>query len=216
MKTWKDYPVIKVENGYNIAFLLDDKYISEYNVINNDEMGRYNFNEVEAFYNKLTDEQVYDTNGELVSQKQVLIIPKPTIEEFKQIKLDEINAWTKSKITGGFVCYCYNNEPVLYDTDEETQLTMTKARANCQSEKFQLNFPTGMPCRGYVKVREDDYGKDVFDTEKTILLFTPEQIIAWDEDFSLFLAKCKGEGWIKQAQVEATTTKEELDAIILD
>lgn len=160
---------------------------------------------------ELEVEQAYDGNWYIKGYT-----PKQPIEELKKAKLDEVNAWTKSKITGGFVCYCYNNEPVLYDTDEETQLTMTKARANCQGEKFQLNFPTGMPCRGYVKVGEDEDGKDVFDTEKTILFFTPEQIIAWDEDFSLFLAKCKGEGWMKQAQVAAATTKEELDAIILD
>ena len=146
--------------------------------------------------------QVYTTDAPLSYQKKA--------------KLDEVNAWTKSKITGGFVCYCYNNEPVLYDTDEETQLTMTKARANCQSEKFATNFPTGMPCRGYKKLGQDEYGKDSFDDDKTIFLFTPEQIIAWDEDFSLFLAKCKGEGWVKQAQVEAATTKEELEAIVLD
>ena len=156
-------------------------------------------------------EQAYDGNWYLKGYA-----PTQPLDELKQAKLDEVNAWTKSKITGGFVCYCYNNEPVLYDTDEETQLTMTKARANCQSEKFQANFPTGMPCRGYVKVSEDEEGKDVFDTEKTILFFTPEQIISWDEDFSLFLSKCKGEGWVKQAEVEACTTKEELDAIVLD
>ena len=139
-----------------------------------------------------------------------------TFEDEKARKLEAVDVWTKSKITGGFVCYCYNNEPVRYDTDEETQLTMTKARANCQSEKFAVNFPTGMPCRGYVKVDEARDGTPIFATEKTILLFTPEQIIAWDEDFSLFLAKCKGEGWIKQAEVAAATTKEDLDSIILD
>lgn len=137
------------------------------------------------------------------------------LEYQKKFKLDQVNAWTKAKITGGFVCYCYNNEPVLYDTDEETQLTMTKARANCQSTKFTANFPKGMPCRGYVKVSEDENGNNIFDVDKTILFFTPEQIIAWDEDFSLFLSKCKGEGWVKQAEVEACTTKEELDEILL-
>lgn len=139
-----------------------------------------------------------------------------TFEDEKARKLEAVDIWTKSKITGGFVTTCYNDQPVLYDTDEETQLTMTKARANCQSEKFATNFPTGMPCRGYVQVSEHADGTPIFDSEKTILLFTPEQIIAWDEDFSLFLAKCKGEGWMKQAEVAAATSKEELDAIILD
>ena len=138
------------------------------------------------------------------------------LEYAKCKKLEEVNSWTKSKIIGGFICYCYNNEPVLYDTDEETQLTMTKARANCQSEKFQVNFPNGMPCRGYVKVDEDEDGNPIFDKDKTVLFFSDDQIIAWDEDFSLFLSKCKGEGWVKQAEVEACTTKEEIDSIVLD
>ena len=151
-----------------------------------------------------------------LEQEAILKLEKE-FNEAKQAKLNEVNTWTASKITGGFVCYCYNNEPILYDTDEKTQLTMTKARANCQSEKFQENFPKGMPCRGYKKFSKDENGKFVFDkADKLILLFSPEQIIAWDEDFSLFLSQCKGEGWVKQAEVEACTTKEEVEAIVLE
>lgn len=145
----------------------------------------------------------------------VFTAPEKPLKLAKKEKWDEVNAWTARKITGGFVCLCYNNEPVLYDTDQDTQITMGKARANCKSEKFAISFPNGMPCRGYVKVGEDENGNPVFDTDKTILFFTPEQIIAWDEDFSLFLSKCKGEGWAKQAEVEAATTVEELEAIEL-
>ena len=138
-----------------------------------------------------------------------------TFEQEKAAMLEKVDAWTKGKITGGFVSRCYNDTPILYDTDEETQLTMTKARTNCHSEKFLLNFPDGMPCRGYKKMGEEDDGRELFEPAKSIFLFSPEQIIAWDEDFSLFLASCKGDGWLKQAEVEACTTIEELEAIVL-
>lgn len=176
---------------------------------NTDDMARYT--DCAIACNKAGNITIID-QGEYY---EVMPFPGPPMEELKKFKLDEVNAWTARKITGGFVCFCYNNEPVLYDTDQDTQITMGKARANCKSEKFALNFPQGMPCRGYVKVGDDENGNPVFDTDKTILFFTPEQIIAWDEDFSLFLSKCKGEGWAKQAEVEMATTVEELEAIEL-
>lgn len=148
---------------------------------------------------------------------ECVAVPAPSLDELKKAKLLEVDAWTANKITSGFVSTCYNDENILYDTDEATQLTMTKARTNCKSEKFAINFPKGMPCRGYRKFSRDENGKFIFDkNDKLIFLFTPEQIIAWDEDFSLFLAKCKGEGWEKQAEVNACTTKEELEAIVFE
>lgn len=148
---------------------------------------------------------------------EVVEIPAPSLEELKKAKLQEVDTYTANKITGGFVSTCYNGENILYDTDTETQLTMTKARTNCRSEKFAINFPKGMPCRGYRKFIKDENENFIFDkNDKLIFLFTPEQIIAWDEDFSLHLAKCKGEGWEKQAQINACTTKEELEAIVLE
>ncbi len=136
--------------------------------------------------------------------------------EAKQAKLQEVDTWTANKITGGFVSNCYNGENILYDTDTETQLTMTKARANCEGERFAQAFPNGMGVRGYAQTGTDVDGTMVFANTKTVYNFLPEHIIAWDEDFSLHLAKCKYEGWIKQAQVNACATKEELEAIVLE
>ncbi|MBR6636262.1 MAG: hypothetical protein IKK97_02305 [Phascolarctobacterium sp.] len=147
---------------------------------------------------------------------ECVAIPAPSLDELKQAKLNEVDKWTANKITGGFVSTCYNGENVLYDTDTETQLTMTKARANCEGERFAQAFPNGMGVRGYAQTGTDADGTMVFANTKTIYNFLPEHIIAWDEDFSLHLAKCKYEGWIKQAQVNACTTKEELEAIVLE
>ena len=136
--------------------------------------------------------------------------------EAKQAKLTEVDTWTASKITGGFVSTCYNGKNILYDTDTETQLTMTKARANCEGERFAQAFPNGMGVRGYAQTGTDADGTMVFANTKTVYNFLPEHIIAWDEDFSLHLAKCKYEGWIMQAEVNNATTKEELESIVLE
>lgn len=141
---------------------------------------------------------------------------EPTLEKLKKEMLTQVDNWTARKITGGFVSTCYNGENILYDTDTETQLTMTKARANCEGERFAQAFPNGMGVRGYAQTGTDADGTMVFANTKTIYNFLPEHIIAWDEDFSLHLAKCKYEGWKKQAQVNACTTKEELEAIVLE
>ncbi|MBR6678718.1 MAG: hypothetical protein IKL58_00145 [Phascolarctobacterium sp.] len=140
----------------------------------------------------------------------------PSLDELKKAKRTEVDQWTASKITGGFVSTCYNGENILYDTDTETQLTMTKARANCEGERFAQAFPNGMGVRGYAQTGTDADGTMVFANTKTIYNFLPEHIIAWDEDFSLHLAKCKYEGWIMQDKVNACTTKEELESIVLE
>ena len=156
-------------------------------------------------------EQAYDGNWYVKGYA-----PTQPLDELKQAKLTEVDQWTASKITGGFVSTCYNGENILYDTDTETQLTMTKARANCEGERFAQAFPNGMGVRGYAQNGTDADGTMVFANTKTVYNFLPEHIIAWDEDFSLHLAKCKYEGWMKQAQVNACTTKEELESIVLE
>ena len=142
--------------------------------------------------------------------------PQKPFEMAKAEKLTEVDQWTANKITGGFVSTCYNGENILYDTDTETQLTMTKARANCEGERFAQAFPNGMGVRGYAQTGTDADGTMVFANTKTVYNFLPEHIIAWDEDFSLHLAKCKYEGWMMQDKVNACTTKEELESIALE
>jgi hypothetical protein len=146
----------------------------------------------------------------------VIVAIEPSLDELKKAKLTEVDQWTASKITGGFVSNCYNGENILYDTDTETQLTMTKARANCEGERFAQAFPNGMGVRGYAQTGTDADGTMVFANTKTIYNFLPEHIIAWDEDFSLHLAKCKYEGWVMQDKVNKATTVEELEAIVLE
>jgi hypothetical protein len=131
--------------------------------------------------------------------------PEPTLEELKAIKLSEVDVWTESKITGGFISEC-TGEIVRYDSDKDTQLTMQGIALNVSTERFKNEYPDGCPVRGY---------KDG-ETVKTIQYLNASQVYTWCADLSSHVGACKQQGWSKQAEVAAALSKEELDAIILD
>ena len=131
--------------------------------------------------------------------------PEPTLEELKAIKLSEVDVWTESKITGGFISEC-TGEIVRYDSDKDTQLTMQGIALNVSTERFKNEYPDGCPVRGY---------KDG-ETVKTIQYLNAAQVYRWCADLSSYVGACKQRGWSKQAEVAAALSKEDLDAIILD
>nr|DAR01090.1 MAG TPA: protein of unknown function (DUF4376) [Caudoviricetes sp.] len=150
--------------------------------------------------------------GYLVSFKEgvgLVLAPPPneeyTFEELKAQKLELVDAWTADKITGGFISQC-TGSPVRYDSDKDTQLTMQGIALNVSTERFANEYPLGCPVRGY---KEGE-------TEKTIQYLNATQVYTWCADLSSHIGACKQQGWIKQAQVEAALSKEDLDAIILD
>lgn len=130
---------------------------------------------------------------------------EPTLDELKTAKLADIDRWTAEKITGGFTSSC-SGEPVQYDSDKDTQLTMQGIALNVGSEQFAQKYPTGCPVRGYAA------GQDA----KSVFMLTPEQVLSWQADLSTHIGMCKQAGWAKQSEVEAAVTKEELDAISLN
>lgn len=130
---------------------------------------------------------------------------EPTLDELKTAKLADIDRWTAEKITGGLTSSC-SGEPVRYDSDKDTQLTMQGIALNVGSEQFAQKYPSGCPVRGY------EAGRDV----KSVFMLTPEQVMLWQADLSAHIGDCKQAGWAKQSEVEAAQTKEELDAIVLD
>lgn len=143
-----------------------------------------------------------DTLLEKQAKREYIV---PTIDELKAIKLSEVDAWTADKITGGFISQC-TGSPVRYDSDKDTQLTMQGIALNVSTERFANEYPLGCPVRGY---KEGE-------TEKIIQYLNAAQVYAWCADLSSHIGACKQQGWIKQAQVEAALSKEDLDAIILD
>lgn len=150
--------------------------------------------------------------GYLVSFKEgvgLVLAPPPneeyTFEELKAQKLELVDAWTADKITGGFISEC-TGKLVRYDSDKDTQLTMQGIALNVSTERFANEYPLGCPVRGY---KEGE-------TEKTIQYLNATQVYTWCADLSSHIGACKQQGWIKQAQVAAASSKEELDAITLD
>lgn len=128
-----------------------------------------------------------------------------TLDELKADKLAEIDAWTAAKITGGFTSNA-TGAPVTYDSDKDTQLTMQGIALNVNTELFAEKYPDGCPVRGYPEGSET----------KQINMLTPAQVMQWQADLSIHIGTCKQAGWAKQAEVQAATTKEELDAISLE
>lgn len=131
--------------------------------------------------------------------------PSVPFENLKFAKLAEVDNWTADKITGGFISEC-TGKLVRYDSDKDTQLTMQGIALNVSTERFANEYPLGCPVRGY---KEGE-------TEKTIQYLNATQVYTWCADLSSHIGACKQQGWIKQAQVEAALSKEDLDAIILD
>lgn len=142
-----------------------------------------------------------DENGDVVFPKD----DEELVLAFqKKLKLKEINEWTASNITGGFVSSA-SGEPVRYDSDLETQITMQGIALNVNSEQFAEKYPTGCPVRG---VADGQNSKSVF-------WLNPSQVMKWMADLSMHIGGCKQEGWKKQAEVEACKTVFELDNIEL-
>lgn len=131
----------------------------------------------------------------------------PTLDKLKDIKLSEVDTWTADKINGGFISECTGN-PVRYDSDRDTQNTVSSDLNTIylSPEKFNENFPNGYPMRGYPENANI----------KQVYFLTKEQLLQWNVDLGLHRGTCKQNGWIKQAEVNAAQSKEELDAIILD
>lgn len=150
-------------------------------------------------------EDILKSIDELIAKKAAREYIALTFDELKAIKLSEVDAWTESKITGGFISEC-TGEIVRYDSDKDTQLTMQGIAPNVSTERFKNEYPDGCPVRGY---KEGE-------TVKTIQYLNASQVYTWCADLSSHVGACKQQGWSKQAEVAAALSKEELDAIILD
>ena len=150
-------------------------------------------------------EDILNSIGILLEKKTEREYIVPTLAELKEEKIAEVDAWTADKITGGFISEC-TGEIVRYDSDKDTQLTMQGIALNVSTERFKNEYPDGCPVRGY---------KDG-ETVKTIQYLNASQVYTWCADLSSHVGACKQQGWSKQAEVAAASSKEELDAITLD
>ena len=134
-----------------------------------------------------------------------------TFEQEKSAMLEKVNKWTERKITGGFTSNA-SGSLVLYDSDKDTQLTMQGIALNVNTELFTQEYPEGCPIRGYLL--EVPEGEIIVETPaKSVFMLNAKQVLQWCADLSMHIGNCKQAGWMKQAEVQACTTQEELDAI---
>lgn len=157
-------------------------------------------------FNKL----IGNGDGEYLIADDGYVYPKPAptdaelLPAAKQAKLAEISQWTAANITGGFISSA-SGEPVRYDSDVDTQLTMQGIALNVSTPLFAAKYPNGCPVRGVAE------GKD----SKAVYLLSPQQVMQWMADLSMHIGTCKQAGWKKQAEVEACKTVFELNNIEL-
>lgn len=83
---------------------------------------------------------------------------------------------------------------------------MQRSALNVNTEQFSEKYPAGCLVHG-VKIG---------DTKKTIQYLNAAQVLDWCADLSLHIDNCKQQGWLKQAQVQAATSAEELNNIVLE
>lgn len=171
------------------------KYVANgYVIVSNDD------------FNKL----IGNADGEYLIANDGSVYPKPAPTDAelllaaKQAKLAEVSQWTAANITGGFISSA-SGEPVRYDSDVDTQLTMQGIALNVNSEQFAEKYSIGCPVRGYKGGEK----------EKTIQYLSASQVLQWMADLSIHIGDCKQAGWKKQAEVEACKTVSELKNIEL-
>lgn len=207
-----DKHIIVNDKALYFDFSLDVKS-AEYNMLlwnknnpngNTDEIRLFKDDKIEILETTEENFSLYFFKAvELWKKEQDDLIP--SLEELKTIKYAEVNAWTERKITGGFVSEA-TGEPIIYDSDVDTQITVSRMRANCGNQRFSEMFPDGMECRG----------RRSADAEKEVFFLQPNEIIRLDEDLGIHIRRSKIDGWTKQAQVKAAKTKEDLENIILN
>ena len=161
------------------------------NLPKNKQLAGFNKEEILAkFYEKMPKEKAFD-----LCKKQLL---------------KRIDTWTANKITNGLVSSCVGY-PVLYDTDRDTQDKLALALGLANAGVLQVRYPEGFPCRGYKQIEVG-----VYEEEKTVQMMNASAVIEWNTEFGEHLKKCTAEGWAKQAEVNACTTVEEVNAIVLE
>ncbi len=189
------------ENGTILDYTeFDVIYDEEGNATNIPAFIREQYIETERKIIKLVDGS-FAFEDEVNLEEEARLQVEKEFNEAVQTKLQEVDTWTASKITGGFI-----SGGVRYDSDMDTQTTMQGIALNVNTERFATDYPHGIPVRGY------DEGA----TEKTIHYLTAEEVLMFCADLSEHIGRCKLDGWTMQQAVLEATSKEELDNIQLD
>ena len=167
-------------------------------------------NDKEAFLKLCEEKGIKNSNFIYKALQNKTLSTEQTLDASQKRMLKRIDTWTANKITNGLVSSCVGY-PVLYDSDRDTQDKLALALGLANAGVLQMRYSEGFPVRGYKQIEVG-----VYEEEKTVHLFTAEAVIQWNTEFGEHLKKCTAEGWAKQAEVNACTTIEEVNAIVLE
>lgn len=125
----------------------------------------------------------------------------PTKEELKACKLQRIDTWTATAITGGFQSAA-TGAVHTYDSDVNDQFNLHAMF----SATLTAAFETAAPYYGVIPIRAIPQGE----TEKVILQHNKAQMEQLFKDLALHIGACKQKAWQLQQAVAAAETAEEL------
>jgi hypothetical protein len=130
--------------------------------------------------------------------------PELTLDELRVKKLEEIHDSTRKAIIGGFTMV-QNDLEVEFDSDVDTQRTMTIMYNASQSPDFETTEPYNglIPCRG--KIKGNDY--------KTIFYLDKKDIQRFQDSIAMHVGACKRRGWELQAMLDEAITREDIEKI---
>lgn len=131
--------------------------------------------------------------------------PQPTIEELKAAKLQQVDAWTRQHITGGFFSTAKGSRH-KYDSEEADQLTFTALYVASKSPDFSIH-----PFyKGQIPIRCIPEGE----TEKNVLGHNAEEMQALVNNLAEHIGTCKTIGWQLQAACKVAGTAEDLTKVV--
>ena len=124
-----------------------------------------------------------------------------TLNELKLAKLHEVDTWTATAITSGFMSAATGTVATYGSTKEDQQNIMLMLQA-AQS----ADFVTHPIYQGHIPIRAVPKGQ----TDKVILQHDADQMQELVNDMALHIGACKQIGWQLQGGVAAAETAEEL------
>ena len=139
-----------------------------------------------------------------VDEIQEHLNPVKSLEVTRTVKLQQVDTWTATAITGGFTSDA-TGATATYDSTEADQQNIMLMLQAAQT----ADFATHPIYKGKIPIRAVPEGQ----TSKVVLQHNTEQMQQVVIDMALHIGTCKQKGWLLQEAVAAAKTAEELEAI---
>ncbi len=164
-------------------------------------IARYWVSSTLGFYSGDKVEDAREANAAEINQQ---LNPVKSLEDLKPAKLQQVETWTASAITSGFISAAAG-VIATYDSTEADQqniMLMLQAAQNA-------NFATHPVYKGKIPIRAVPEGQ----FSKVVLQLNAAQMQQLVIDMALHIGACKQTGWKLQEEAAAAKTVEEIHAI---